>query len=71
MSKPTCERIVIAAFGVADATLAQEIAKGTLHPGTVLATLLIFRESLGLMSPELAARLVMPMCEGAAEKGAA
>jgi hypothetical protein len=62
-----CERVVAAAFGVADATLAEEIGAGTLHAGTVLATLLVFRDSVALMMPELAERFVPTACEKAAQ----
>lgn len=52
-------------FHSADVSLANDIRSGTLHKGTVLATLLVFRDLIALSDPQLAEQLIPQVCEAA------
>lgn len=58
-------------FAEWEQSIAQDIANGVLHKGTVLAALMKLRDSIRARDPQLAEQLVMPACEAAEPGGGA
>jgi len=57
----------LALFAEFDAALSDQITKGTLQKGTVLAILALFRDVVRARDPQLAEQLIPTRCEAAAQ----